>query len=190
MLSRGPHGCESPNLLFALATGNDAPARIDLLCLESAVDAAPGVGDGRLPVHVNVLPATLLETPVDRLAALAQRVEGGLVLEIPEAHLVGAPLRLRDRMRALREAGLRMALDGLGYGRGSLEALLLLEPDIVKVDRRLVQGADRDAGRTRTLARLLGIANGLGAAIVAVGVETRSEGRRGGRGGAQWGVKT
>jgi diguanylate cyclase (GGDEF)-like protein/PAS domain S-box-containing protein len=175
LLSRGPHGCESPTLLFALAAANDTAACVDWLCLESAVAAAAAVGDGRLPAHANVLPATLLETPVDRLAALAARVAGGLVLEIPEQHLVGAPLRMRERMRALRDLGVKVALDGLGYGRGSLEALLLLEPDIVKVDRRLVQGADRDGGRSRTLARLLGIANGLGTAIVAVGIETAAE---------------
>src|SRR6185436_9061449 len=46
LLSRGPHGCESPTLLFALAAANDTAACVDWLCLESAVAAAAAVGDG------------------------------------------------------------------------------------------------------------------------------------------------
>jgi EAL domain-containing protein (putative c-di-GMP-specific phosphodiesterase class I) len=76
---------------------------------------------------------------------------------------------------ALRAQGIGVALDRVGFGHSSLEALIVLEPDIVKVDRRLVQGVSRDAGKVRALRRLACVVQGLGAEVIAEGVESLSD---------------
>jgi len=42
-----------------------------------------------------------------------------------------------------------VAIDDVGFGRSSLESLILLEPDIIKVDRRTVHGVGADDGKAR-----------------------------------------
>jgi diguanylate cyclase (GGDEF)-like protein len=176
--SRGLLGSESTGILFALSSPRGSMLQLDWTCLEASVAAAqalpPGPA-GPVPLHVNIRPETAIEVPLERWAAVRERLRGGLVLEIAEQLLVGTPLALRERIAALRSHGIRIALDGLGCGRGSLEALLVLEPDLVKIDRRLVQGADRDRGRARTLARMLAVASGLDIGMIPVGIETEAE---------------
>jgi EAL domain-containing protein (putative c-di-GMP-specific phosphodiesterase class I) len=98
-----------------------------------------------------------------------------LCIEVSEQQLVGSPIRLRDARLALRARGIDVALDDVGFGHSSLEALIVLEPDIVKIDRRFVHGVAKDAGRTRDLQRLAGVLQGLGAEIIAEGVESRAD---------------
>jgi EAL domain-containing protein (putative c-di-GMP-specific phosphodiesterase class I) len=98
-----------------------------------------------------------------------------LCIEISEQQLVGSPLRLRDARIALRARGIDVALDDVGFGHSSLEALIVLEPDIVKIDRRFVHGVSKDIGRSRDLKRLAGVLQGLGAQVIAEGVESRAD---------------
>jgi len=63
----------------------------------------------------------------------------------------------------------------VGFGRSSLEALLVLEPDVIKIDRAFVHGASRDAGARRRLERLVRTARHLSADIVAEGLERESD---------------
>ena len=53
-----------------------------------------------------------------------------------------------------------------------LESLVVLEPDIVKIDRSCVDGVSRDVGRARLLRRIVGVAHALQADLVAEGIET------------------
>jgi EAL domain-containing protein (putative c-di-GMP-specific phosphodiesterase class I) len=90
--------------------------------------------------------------------------------------LVGDPANLQPRLDAIRRAtGVRIAIDDVGFGRSSLEALLVLEPDVVKIDRRYVSGVGQDPVRRRHLARLLRVASSLGAEVVAEGVEDAAD---------------
>ena len=84
-------------------------------------------------------------------------------------------MRLRECRVALRSRGIDVALDDVGFGHSSLEALIVLEPDIVKIDRRFVHGVSKDAGRARDLRRLAGVLQGLGAEVIAEGVESQAD---------------
>jgi len=72
-----------------------------------------------------------------------------ICIEISEQQFLGAPSYLRSRVGLVRRLGAQIALDDLGFGRSSLESLVLLEPEVVKVDKCLVQGIDLDRSRRR-----------------------------------------
>ncbi len=124
-----------------------------------------------------MLPSTLSETDPERLASrIPESLRDRVVLEMSEQQLIGDPTALRGPVQALRELGLRVALDDVGFGRSSLEALILLEPTAVKIARRYVTGlAGRPADR-RTLSRLVSAVAAVGAEAIPVGVE-RAEDR-------------
>jgi EAL domain-containing protein (putative c-di-GMP-specific phosphodiesterase class I) len=177
LLVRGPRGnFEQPSVLFALASSSNSLIAFDLNCLRAIMAARAQVG--RSPrCHVNLHPQTLIGVPsatIFDIIGLPLRPHE-LCIEISEQQLVGSPMRLRENRIALRARGIDVALDDVGFGHSSLEALIVLEPDIVKVDRRFVHGVSKDAGRRRDLQRLAGVLQGLGAEVIAEGIEARPD---------------
>ena len=96
-------------------------------------------------------------------------------IELSEQHFIIEPKHMRDSINAIREAGIMVAIDDIGFGRSSLESLILLEPDVVKVDRKYVTGVSDDVGKVRLLKRLTNVAKSLGAEVVAEGIERRDD---------------
>ena len=82
---------------------------------------------------------------------------------------------LGEILDAYRERGARVALDDLGSGNSSLLYLRELRPDVVKLDKGLVAGVDRDPPRGRMLTALVDYAHELGIHVVAEGIETPAE---------------
>ena len=68
-----------------------------------------------------------------------------------------------------------VAIDDVGFGRSCLENLILLEPDIIKIDKRCVKGISRDKSRARSLKRILGVAAVLNTDVVAEGIENEED---------------
>ncbi len=175
MLIRGPDGpLKSPDALFRYCQEKDIISAVDLRCLKKCALAASKVKPGSSPrYHVNIMPATLLQTPVEELIRVLQvnNDYGHCCLELSEQQLLGDPSVLLPRVRSLQEAGIRIAIDDVGYGMSHLENLLMLNPQVMKVDKRLVQGLSADEDMRHTLARLLKMADVLGAEVVAEGIE-------------------
>ncbi len=175
MLIRGPAGAlKSPDALFRYCQEKDILSAVDLRCLKKCAKVASTMSAGGSPrYHVNIMPATLLQTPVDELIRVLQVSDeyGHCCLELSEQQLLGDPGVLLPRVRSLQEAGIRIAIDDVGYGMSHLENLLMLNPQVMKVDKRLVLGLAADDEMRHTLSRLLKIADVLGAEVVAEGIE-------------------
>lgn len=130
--------------------------------------------DPAMDCHLNLLPSTLEGTRTEDLLGhlCLEREFSKYCVEISEKESVGDPRRLLDRVEGLREAGVRIALDDIGYGHSSLEALILLEPEVIKVDRALVNGIHSDRARRRAFESLLRVVGTWQGEVVAEGVES------------------
>lgn len=179
-LIRGPAGpLEQPDHLFRAHRENQTVTALDLACLDNCL-AAVGHLREDLCAHVNLLPGTLLEVRTDQLIArlLAARSPERLCLELNEAMLVGDLTDLVTNTTTLRtQTGCRLAIDDVGFGRSSLEALILLEPDVMKIDRHFIGGVARDQRQRRRLQRLVEVGRALGTEIIAEGVELEEDRR-------------
>ncbi|MCP4571171.1 MAG: bifunctional diguanylate cyclase/phosphodiesterase [bacterium] len=177
MLVRGPRGpLRRPDDLFRFCQEQDILQALDLRCLKLCVGTARRGGLDRF--HVNIMPATLLQTPTPELVRVLRGANGGrghCCLEISEQQLLSDPSVLVGPVRELQAAGLQIAVDDVGFGNSCLEGLIMLQPQIMKIDKRMVAGLDTDADRRRSLNRLLLVAEALGAKVVAEGVETAAE---------------
>ena len=98
-----------------------------------------------------------------------------VIFEVVETVHVDDPDRLVDILAHYRQAGFRVALDDVGAGFSSLNLLVRLRPDIIKLDKALIRGVDRDPFRAAIAAKLLEAARELGVRTVAEGVETMGE---------------
>jgi EAL domain-containing protein (putative c-di-GMP-specific phosphodiesterase class I) len=176
-LSRGPAGSfEMPGDFLRVALERNILTLVDLNCLRSCLQAARGLPDDMLR-HVNLFPSTLLDMPQERLVELfpSDRGRNRFCVEVSEQQFIGDPACLRAPVRALKDAGIRVAIDDVGYGRSSLESLILLEPDVVKIDQKVVKGAARDQVQERSLRRLVALVRAVGCELVAEGIESRED---------------
>lgn len=177
LMPRAPAGAfQLPRDFFRLALERNMLPQVDLLCLRACTREAR-----ELPVssacHVNVFPSTLIEIPAARLVELFAE-QGHAVrfcVELGEPYFVGDPALLLDQVRALKEAGVQVAIDDVGFGRSSLETLILLEPDVVKLDAHFVQRTLRQRGKEASLQRMVDVVASLGSELVADGIESRKD---------------
>jgi diguanylate cyclase (GGDEF)-like protein len=177
MLSRGPEGpLHRPDNLFRFCQENDILTAVDLKCLLLCAEAAVEMGP-RADYHVNIMPATLLQTDPDELIRVLKLPggEGRCCLEISEQQLLGDPTALVPAVRRVQEAGIRVAVDDVGFGNSCLEGLIMLHPQVMKIDKRLVCGLAVDPEMRRAMSRLLKVAEVLGAEVVAEGIENTED---------------
>jgi diguanylate cyclase (GGDEF)-like protein len=83
-------------------------------------------------------------------------------------------------LTALHDAGVGIALDDFGIGVASLAHLRRMPIDRIKIDRSFVTALDGDGGGAAAavvVRAIIGLATGLGKAIVAEGIETVAQAR-------------
>jgi diguanylate cyclase (GGDEF)-like protein len=97
-----------------------------------------------------------------------------LVLELTETCVAEDPTRAEDQLTVLRSFGVRVAIDDFGTGWSSLAQLFALPIGTLKIDRSLLNAAERAvAGETgAVLGAIVGLTRTLGIRSVAEGVET------------------
>jgi len=175
--SRGPEGkFESPEDFFRACLDNNILTNVDLVCLKHCIITTRDA-KSNVTFHINLFPSTLLDTPINTLISLfpSNRKGHRFCLELSEEKFDGDPNNWRDHVSALKQAGILIAIDDVGFDISSLERLIVLEPDFVKVDRKYVQGITREPSKVRLLKRLANVGKSLGSEIIAEGIETRED---------------
>src|SRR5262249_961876 len=93
-------------------------------------------------------------------------------LEIPEAALMRDVAGSIARLEALREIGVRLAIDDFGAGSSSLNFLRRFPVDVVNVDRTFTGELGSGPAGSAIVAAVIGLAHVQGLQVVAEGVET------------------
>jgi EAL domain-containing protein (putative c-di-GMP-specific phosphodiesterase class I) len=146
--------------------------------LESRVVRAALAARESLPANcfltVNVTPRALTSAPV-----MDEFLRGGelagLFVELTEEQAISDPDAMRRDLARLRDRGAMIALDDAGSGYSGLQRLLALGPELMKLDRSLVDGIDEDEAKRACVEMLIVLARRLGAWLLAEGVERTGE---------------
>jgi len=133
----------------------------------------------RWPKHLTLavnVSAIQLRDPQFGLHVLAILGETGLSpsrleIEITESAIVGDPTIARRVIGELRAAGIRIAIDDFGTGYATMSQLLSLRFDRIKIDRSFVERLGRDPDSAVIVRAIIGLADGLGLATTAEGIE-------------------
>ena len=141
-------------------------------------DNVPGASQLELSVNVStrqLRDESLLAT-VDHALRGSGLAPEGLLLEVTETALVDDMDVTVALLRALRERGLRVAVDDFGAGYSSLGYLRGMPLDVVKIDRMFITGlgSGSTADRELTLA-IVRLIDTLAVRTVAEGIETERE---------------
>lgn len=173
-LSRMHHPAfNMPDDFFKAALENNMVTLVDHHCFNTCI-AASDLVDTTADRHINLLPSTLMDIPVERLI---EKLSGQshYCIEISEQQILGNPACLNDSIRLLKRSGIKIAMDDVGFGNTSLESLFHIEPDIIKVDKKCVMGISYDLPMQKTLRRIIKMADDLNSTVVAEGIETRED---------------
>ncbi len=177
VLSRGPRGhrLESPLALMAEAARTGREIDLDWAMLTRALRSTLAVhADPRLSWFFNAEPRLAREPlPAGLLPLLRQMVEEQrpFVIEFTERSLTDDPASLLAAVDRVRAVGGGVALDDVGADPASLALLPLVNPDVVKLDMRLVrQHMGRDIAIISNAVRAH--CEDTGAVSLAEGIET------------------
>lgn len=154
--------------VFERAWSVGAGPAIEAAALEAALSLSGRPAGAYLAVNVS---PRALDAPVVRAAL--DRDLGGVMVEITEAHYVPTE-EMKEIAAWLRERGARLAIDDVGTGYAGLERLIVLRPDLIKLDRSLTAQLQDDAVTRMMVESLVRFAARTGAAVCAEGVETAS----------------
>jgi diguanylate cyclase (GGDEF)-like protein len=166
-------GIHTPDEFFRIALENNMLTLVDHHCFRSCLSASSALPPN-MHRHINLFPATIIDLAVEELVdklALSCPAQS-YCLEISEQQILGDPSHLIGAVEEFKRCGISIAIDDVGFGNTCLESLILLEPDVIKIDKKYVIGIAQDLHMERSLRRTLKVAEDLNAEVIAEGIET------------------
>jgi EAL domain-containing protein (putative c-di-GMP-specific phosphodiesterase class I) len=176
-LVRGPNG-EGALHVLAQVTSENRYA-FDQACRIKAIEMASGLGIS-CGLNINFLPNAVYDpmTCIAQTLAAAGRTGfplSRLTFEIVEQEDLADIDHLRRIMVEYRRIGFKIALDDFGSGFSSLARFAELKPEVVKLDRAVVQNCDEDETRRAIIVHTVRLCRDLNVKLVVEGVETEAE---------------
>jgi len=169
-------GVHTPDEFFRVAMENNMLTLVDHHCFRSCVSASAGLSP-KIHRHINLFPATIIDLAVEEIVEkLSVNCPAqSYCLEISEQQILGEPSHLIGPVEEFKRYGISIAVDDVGFGNTCLESLILLEPDVIKIDKKYVIGIAKDTHMERSLRRTLKVAEDLNAEVIAEGIETQED---------------
>jgi len=168
------YGLSGPAEAFDIAEQLGRVHQLDVLCVRSALRAAPKLPPGAL-LFVNLAPQTL-DLDAERNDWLGQAVERAglprerIVIEVTE-RFGGRTASVVKCLARLRGQGFQTALDDVGTGNSGLEMLRQIDAEFVKLDASIVLAAPTQPGARAVLMAMATFARQTGAFVIAEGIE-------------------
>ncbi|MBW7458637.1 EAL domain-containing protein, partial [Paenibacillus sepulcri] len=170
---------EGPQQLFAYAAEEGMIYGLDRLARERAIEGSAGLASGQ-KLFINMTAQIMNDpsfTPGQTLYLLERfgLSPHNVVFEITERSSFedfGAAKKMFDHYR---NQGYQIAIDDAGAGYSSLQSIVELQPDFIKIDRSLIHGIHLNAMKEQIVHTFTEFAAKMGISIVAEGIEEQEE---------------
>jgi EAL domain-containing protein (putative c-di-GMP-specific phosphodiesterase class I)/GGDEF domain-containing protein len=180
-LIRGPAGSqlEAPAALFAQASAEGRTIELEcaaaLACLEAFTQLRC---EGKL--FLNFSADALRHLANTRDVAIALLRDSGMdpeciVIELTEQSAIPDVANFVPAIAALRSVGVQLALDDYGVANASMSRWVLLQPDMVKIDRFFIHDIASDPLKFEAVRAMQHFANASRAKLVAEGIENEAD---------------
>ncbi len=181
MLTRGPKGTEleSPLQLFSVARQTGKLYELEFIVLEKILEQINTTGCTQ-DIFINFTPITLGQERFIRdmkkmFSTYKNIPPRQITLEVTERDSIEGIENFLYNIKVLRSMGFRIAVDDTGAGYASLSSISEIMPDIIKIDRSVIQDIDKNAVKESMLKGLLLVAKEAGSLVVAEGIENKDE---------------
>ncbi|MCI1006563.1 sensor domain-containing phosphodiesterase [Herbaspirillum sp. C7C8] len=173
----------SPAIFIALAEKTAQIRQITAWVVRHAVaQAAAWHARGhRVPIAINTSARDFESDDILRLLAAQLKqhaVPPGLIeIEFTESAMASNPAVVRQRVQAIRELGVKVAIDDFGSGFSNLSYLKSIPADIMKIDRSFISRLVENEADQVIVPSIIHLAHQLGFSVVAEGVESEQTAR-------------
>lgn len=166
----------SPIELFEVARKTGLLSFLDNAARISAVETSARWLPKGVKRFINFLPSSINDShyclsrtfdAIDRLALNP----GDFVFEVVETERLDDMRVIQQIFDEYRSRGMSVALDDLGAGYSTLEAMNRLQPDYVKIDRAIIDGCHKDADKQRQISQIVESASRFAGQVLAEGIE-------------------
>jgi diguanylate cyclase (GGDEF)-like protein len=148
-------------------------------CRQAAVWRATVPGAEQLVLSVNVSRHQIADQAFAEVVAAALESENlppeALMLELMERDVASGTEQVIERCRALRELGVRLAVEDFGIGASSLADLRHLPVDVLKLAKPFIDELEREPGEREFVRVIVELGRVLGLTVAAEGVETAGQ---------------
>ena len=180
-LARGNAGTvfQSADELFDAAIRHHLLVELDRVCRTRGLMLS-----NRLPGHskvfINTLPATIRDPEFQgkhlvKILEQACITPDRIVIEITEKLVIDNLSLFQDAMSYFTDLGMALAVDDVGSGYSGLETIGRLKPSYLKLDMSLVRGVHASVINREILKSILSLGRGIGAKVIAEGIEKPEE---------------
>ncbi|UNC50393.1 bifunctional diguanylate cyclase/phosphodiesterase [Enterobacter huaxiensis] len=174
---RRPEGELGPDSFISIAETSGLIYKLGQFVLHRACQDLEPFGD--LKLSVNISPAQFrdpeFEDRVAKVLEITHFPANRLQLEVTETYVLENPERARTAIANLKALGTAVALDDFGTGYSSIGYLRRFNFDTIKIDKSLAGLVDNDEQAAALVSGTVRIANALGMAVVAEGVENEKQ---------------
>lgn len=179
-LSRGLYNGEivTPFLLFDQAKKDGTVLALDRICREKAMRAFSAESSAP-SLFINFETSVLNDITsgtgeIQKTAAENNISPQNIVIELNESHVKDS-YNLMMFVDFYRSKGFLIALDNVSAGLDTMNRIMLINPDIIKIDRAIVSHIESSKYNQEVFRSIINLAKQIGAMTVAEGVETVDE---------------
>lgn len=168
-----------PNVIFDAARKRGRLYALDRLCRLTAVRHAIHIPKG-IKAFINFIPTSIYspEFCLRSTTALAEHLALAtekLVFEVVETDKVDDVNHLKTILHYYQDRGFNYALDDVGTGHSTINLLADLQPHVMKLDMKFVQGVASNKQLQVVAEQFLQKANEIGSIPLAEGIETEED---------------
>ena len=168
----------NPEVFFKAALKYGVYYEVEMIGWRKALKIASENFDGRQKLFLNCDPY-LVES--DKFKTVKEIFSGfgmssnEVFLEITERSAVIAFDIFYERLREYRQDGFKIAVDDLGAGYSSLESIIEIRPEAIKLDKHIVNGVNNDSYKNSIVKLFVAFCRENGIICVAEGIETKED---------------
>lgn len=162
----------SPDILFKDANHVGLSNLLGQWTVDEAIRILQLLPDNQF-VALNLTPSFILDNNLSELFEEADLSR--LIIEVTEHEVIKDYSLINAQSTPLRDKGARLSIDDAGAGYASLRHILLLHPDIIKLDISLIHNIHINQERQALATALIAFASCCGYQLIAEGIETEEE---------------
>jgi EAL domain-containing protein (putative c-di-GMP-specific phosphodiesterase class I) len=170
---------QAADVLFSAAQEHHLLIELDRLCRRRALMSAKRLPPGT-KIFINSLPVTIRDPEFQgkhliKFLEQTQVTPDRIVIEITEKLVIENYSLFQEAMTYFTELGMTLAVDDVGAGYSGLETISRLTPAYLKIDMALVRDVHESSVNQQMVGAIIGLGRGIGAKVIAEGIQTEDE---------------
>lgn len=170
-------GNASPEELFRRAEQVNRLFQLDIYAMNLAIEAYRNHERGS-KLFINCHPASFHHFHSFLTLAIIRnsQIEASqLVIEVTEHQSLENQVKVRNHVKLLKELGVSLAIDDFGHGFNNFSLVELLQPEYIKLDKKLLKNIVFDRSARILLSGIRMFAKETNVKLIAEGIETKEQ---------------